>query len=253
MFISFCCFMGIRAPEGGLQQFGKSVRLESLVTMEGWVTLPVKSHWTMNNLAIFCRTAKSSGWLENNFLRSSLNSSCLTAAEQHAYCSGGKINFWSHLCEERPEKPQNFHRNPSCGRIESIKSAGKRSEKVILITCPRHFPETLLSCRIYVPKNAILQVNPSETSLVLLLVFSVCTANPTCGDIFESSKLKARTSLLPFQWKETFELWALSFKTAFENDTPSWIGCSFFPILGCESITFRSHTFFTIFVRSLFF
>ena len=40
----------------------------------------------------------------------------------------------------------------------------------------------------------------------------ICTANPTCGDIFESSKLKARTSLLPRFIKRdvralSFELW----------------------------------------------
>ena len=49
----------------------------------------------------------------------------------------------------------------------------------------------------------------------------VCTANPTWDDIFESAKLKARTSLLPhFSEKRrwSFELWA------FENDTPSGIG-----------------------------
>jgi len=34
-----------------------------------------------------------------------------------------KITFWSHLSEEKPGKPQNFHRNPFRSRIESIKSA----------------------------------------------------------------------------------------------------------------------------------
>ena len=41
-------------------------------------------------------------------------------------------------------------------------------------------------------------------------------------------KLKAQSSnvsFATFQWKETFELWALSFETAFENVTPSGIGC----------------------------
>ena len=41
---------------------------------------------------------------------------------------------------------------------------------------------------------------------------SICTANPTWSDIFESSKLKARMSLLPrFSEKRrsSFELWAL--------------------------------------------
>jgi len=41
-------------------------------------------------------------------------------------------------------------------------------------------------------------------------------------------KIKAQSSNISFatfQWKEKFELWALSFETAFENVTPSWIGC----------------------------
>ena len=45
------------------------------------------------------------------------------------------------------------------------------------------------------------------------------------------SKLKAQSSNLNviFHWnvgKETFELWALNFETAFENVTPSGIGCT---------------------------
>jgi len=42
-------------------------------------------------------------------------------------------------------------------------------------------------------------------------------------------KLKAQSSnvsFTTFQWKETFELWALSFETEFENVTPSGIGCT---------------------------
>jgi len=65
-------------------------------------------NWTMNISANFCRTAKSFGWLESNLLRPLLNSPSLIAAEQHAYCSGGKINFWSHLGEERPKNIKNF-------------------------------------------------------------------------------------------------------------------------------------------------
>jgi len=44
-------------------------------------------------------------------------------------------------------------------------------------------------------------------------------------------KLKAQSSnvsFATFQWKETLELWALSFETAFENVTPSGIGCTSF-------------------------
>ena len=56
------------------------------------------------------------------------------------------------------------------------------------------------------------------------------TANSTWGDIFESS-FKAQTLKLEslFYWnvaKETFELWALSFETVFENVTPSGISCN---------------------------
>jgi len=44
------------------------------------------------------------------------------------------------------------------------------------------------------------------------LYVHMCTANPTWGDIFESSKLKARKSLLPRfskKGRSSFELWAL--------------------------------------------
>jgi len=44
------------------------------------------------------------------------------------------------------------------------------------------------------------------------------------------SKLKAKSSNVSFHWnvaKETLELWALSFETAFENVTPSEIGCTY--------------------------
>jgi len=68
------------------------------------------------------------------------------AAKQHAYRSRGKISFWPQLCEEMPEKPQKFHRNPIHGRIESIKSAGKRPWKVTLETCPGVFLETFIFC-----------------------------------------------------------------------------------------------------------
>jgi len=44
------------------------------------------------------------------------------------------------------------------------------------------------------------------------------------------SKLKSQSSNVSFHWnvaKETFELWALSFETAFENVTPRGIGCTY--------------------------
>jgi len=37
----------------------------------------------------------------------------------------GQNQLWSHLGEERPQKPQNFNRNPSYGRIDQ-----KRGEKI---------------------------------------------------------------------------------------------------------------------------
>ena len=51
------------------------------------------------------------------------------------------------------------------------------------------------------------------------------TANPTWGVIFERSKLKARTSLLPrFSEKRSlsFELWASSFWNSIRNCHPKW-------------------------------
>ena len=47
------------------------------------------------------------------------------------------------------------------------------------------------------------------TLLCLLVYIYAYTANPTSGDIFESSKLKARTSLLPHfseKRRSSFEL-----------------------------------------------
>jgi hypothetical protein len=49
-----------------------------------------------------------------------------------AICSRGKINFWSIWVRKGPDF---FHRNPSRGCIDSIKSAGERSQKVGLILC----------------------------------------------------------------------------------------------------------------------
>ena len=73
---------------------------------------------------------------------------------------------------------------------------------------------------------------------VLLLVLSdcfrhgifskeICTANPTWGDIFESSKLKARKSLLPHfseKRRSGCELWALSFElwNSIRKCHPKW-------------------------------
>jgi len=44
---------------------------------------------------------------------------------------------------ERPEKPQNFRGGPALSRIQSIKSANKRSQNVTLITRPNIFLEHL--------------------------------------------------------------------------------------------------------------
>ena len=60
------------------------------------------------------------------------------------------------------------------------------------------------------------------------------TANPTlavhdeaeCCCQAQSAKL-SNVSFATFQWKETFELWALSFETAFGNVTSRGSGCTF--------------------------
>jgi len=43
-----------------------------------------------------------------------------------------------------PEKLQNLHNSPSRGRIESIKSAGERYQKVTSETCPGLFLKKIL-------------------------------------------------------------------------------------------------------------
>ena len=53
-------------------------------------------------------------------------------------------------------------------------------------------------------------------------------------------KLKApslNVSFATFQWKETFELWALSFETPFENVTPSGIGCTYMNTCTYDGVT----------------
>jgi len=82
----------------------------------------------------------------------------------------GQTNFGPISVRKGPKNLKTFG-NPSHGRIESIKSAGKRSQIVTL----RHFLGTLIPCRIYFPKNAIEQENPLETSHDLVLVL-VCYA-----------------------------------------------------------------------------
>ena len=62
--------------------------------------------------------------------------------------------------------------------------------------------------------------------MCVLLCF--ITANPTWGDIFESSKLKAQSSNFSFatsQWKETLKLWALSFWNSIRKCHPKLV-CS---------------------------
>jgi len=100
------------------------------------------------------KTKRQHFWMSRPIWRQVIHTHIHKHTNTHdLYGSGGKIIFWSHLGEERPEKPQKFQTHFR-GRIESIKSAGKRSQKVTLITCPRHFLETLISCLIYMPKNA---------------------------------------------------------------------------------------------------
>jgi len=65
-------------------------------------------------------------------------------------------------------------------------------------------------------------------SSALMFFFQLFLVEPILGVTFSKavSKLKAQSSNVSFHWnvaKETFELWALSFETAFENVDPSGI------------------------------
>jgi len=64
------------------------------------------------------------------------------------------------------QKTSRFHRNPFHGRIESIKSAGKRSWKVTLEACTGVFLDKFISRRIPVSWYAIWRVNPSGPALI---------------------------------------------------------------------------------------
>jgi len=69
-------------------------------------------------------------------------------------------------------------------------------------------------------------------------------------------KLKAQSSnvsFATFQWKETFELWALSFETAFKNVTPTGIGCIYIYHLFHENITNPIHYLFLVFIYFMYF
>ena len=118
---------------------------------------------------------------------------------------------------------------------------------------------TRMSCRIYFPRTRTRKQSLVKTSadrhrvsislsaihflvriLVCLSVYllwslclSACRLSLVCRWYSQSHlgwhfrKLEAQSSNVSFamfQWKETFELWALSFETAFKNVTPSGIG-----------------------------
>jgi len=106
--------------------------LKSRTVLESWVPLPFYS-WNRTEQWISqpFPSGSQSPWndFNNIFFRSSSNFPCLIETEQYVYCSRGRINFWSHLDEERPQKPQFFYRNPSHCHIKSIKSTSKRSQK----------------------------------------------------------------------------------------------------------------------------
>jgi len=120
----------------------------------------------------------------------------LIATEQSAYCSRGKINFWSHLGEDRPGKPQKFNRKPYRGRIDLIESAGKRSEKVTLTTCPDKFSwntffmSNLYSKEYYFTGKSIKDQSSTFATFVRLLLLSPTRISPanyrvvlTCYDV----------------------------------------------------------------------
>ena len=71
---------------------------------------------------------------------------------------------------------------------------------------------------------------------------SIGTANPTWGDIFESSKLERLYCHVSMKKRlSRFELWAV--ETAFENVTPSGIGCIYIHIEFRDSICDQNYLF----------
>jgi len=81
------------------------------VTLEGWLILPVKSHWTMNISVNFCRTAKSLGWFYNNFLTIFIKLTIFDSSR--AICvtlrgSGAKSTFGPMWMRKGPKNIKNF-------------------------------------------------------------------------------------------------------------------------------------------------
>ena len=103
---------------------------------QAWIG-PVKSHWTMNISANSFRIKKSFGWLSKNLLRFLFNFPCLIATEQYAYCSRGKINFWSHHLSE--DGPKNF--KFFIGFLFAVASnrSKEQAEKSCIRNMPREF------------------------------------------------------------------------------------------------------------------
>ena len=77
---------------------------------------PVKAHWTMNISATSAYIAKSFRWLQHNFLRSSLNSTCLISSEQYSH-----MYIWLRQLKVRPGEGNQFffYRDSSRARVAS--------------------------------------------------------------------------------------------------------------------------------------
>ena len=83
----------------------------------------------------------------------------------------------------------------------------------------------MYSCEEQTFKALVEETDRHEFGLAAILYWNYSQSH--LGWHFRKLKTQSsNVSFATFQWKETFELWALSFETAFENVTPSGIGCT---------------------------
>jgi len=139
--------MEIRAPEEGLPKCVKNQR--NFTSELSWKLghasiLPVKSFLTMNISANFFQIAKSCGWQLLKVFIKLPTFDCNRAICVLLRGQNQLLVPFEGTSEERPENPPKNHKNPFRGRIESIKGAGKRFQKVVLEICPWNFLEMLI-------------------------------------------------------------------------------------------------------------
>ena len=84
---------------------------------------------------------------------------------------------------------------------------------------------------------------------VCMYAYVVTYVQPIPLAVTFSKAQRSKVSLATFQWQETFDLWAFSFETAFENVTPSGIGCIYTNLRTCIAPYFFWYSAHCIYIQ----